>query len=130
GGEAAPPRDVEEVVGGRAGGEVPRETPRQGGEDEGGVEVARVVRDDHERAAERLDLGAAEHLHPRHAAEHPGEHDALRDVASRSHRLEVYRSSRTSRVSERASNPVWSRVVTTGGYRSFGPRAPGKRLGS
>jgi hypothetical protein len=62
GGETAAPPHVEEVVGGGARREVARHLARQRPEDERGVEVGGVVRDDDEGAARLLELLAPDDL--------------------------------------------------------------------
>ncbi len=69
-GETPAPPDVEEVVGGGAGREIARHPAGKRTEDERGVEVARVVRDDDESAAHPAQVLAPDHGH---AHDRPGD---------------------------------------------------------
>ena len=79
GGQAFAPPDVEEVVGGGTGGDVARQLPGQGTDDQRGVEMAGVVGHHHVRSADRLEVLPAEHRDGDHPPDSRFEHPSLRD---------------------------------------------------
>ena len=82
GGQALAPPDVEEVVGGGAGGDIAGELARQGAEDQRGVEVTGVVGDHDERAVEVLEVLSAEHGDRGESPDHRLEDQSLGHEAS------------------------------------------------